>query len=62
MKQIKFIFVIILLLAFAKFNSGYEKRHGWKSALEEKDVKKTINYFSLIDAIIRFVSDMLIFS
>ena len=62
MKQINFIFIIILLLIFTKFNAGYEKKHDGKSVLEEKKVKKTIDDFSLIDAITRFVSDMFIFT
>lgn len=62
MKQINFIFIIILLLIFTKFNTGYEKKHDGKSVLEEKNVKKTIDDFSLIDAITRFVSDMFIFT
>ena len=60
MKQINFIFIILLLLVFTKFNTGYEKKHDGKSVLEEKNVKKTIDDFSLIDAITRFVSDMFI--
>lgn len=62
MKQINFIFIIILLLIFIKFNVGYEKKHNGKSILEEKNVKKTIEDFSLIDAITRFVSDILLFT
>jgi hypothetical protein len=61
MKQIKYIFILILLLSFFKFNAGYEKKHN-ESILEEKKVKKTIDDFSLIDAITRFVSDILIIS
>jgi len=61
MRQINFIFIILLLLIFSKFNSGYEKKHDGKSVLGEKNVKKTIDDFSLIDAITRFVSDMFIF-
>lgn len=62
MKQINFIFIIILLLIFIKFNVGYEKKHNGKSILEEKNVKKTIEDFSLIDAITRFVYDILLFT
>ena len=62
MKQIKFIFIIVLLLAFAKFNAGYEKKHEGKSVLEEKNVKTTIDDFSFIDALSRFISDTLILS
>lgn len=61
MKKIQFIFIIILLLAFAKFNSGWEKKHDGDSVLDEKKVKKTIDIFSLTDAITRFVTDMFIF-
>lgn len=60
MEQIKYIFILILLLSFFKFNDGYEKKHNNQSILEEKKVKNTIDYFSLIDAITRFVSDTLI--
>ena len=62
MKQINFIFIIILLLIFIKFNVGYEKKHNGKSILEEKNVKKTIEDFSLIDAIKRFVYVILLFT
>ena len=58
MKQIKFLFIIIIILIFAKFNDGYEKKHECKSILEEKNVKKTIDDFSLIDAFTRFISDI----
>ena len=61
MKQIKYIYILILLLAFAKFNTSYEKKHNGESVLEEKNVKKTIDIFSLIDSITRFISDMFIF-
>lgn len=62
MKQIYFIFIIILLLIFMKFNYEYEKKHNGKSVLEEKNVKKTIDDFTIIDAITRFVFDMFIFT
>jgi hypothetical protein len=60
MKQINFIFIIIMLFIFSKFNAEYEKKHDDKSVLEEKNVKKTIDDFSLIDAITRFVSNIFI--
>ncbi len=62
MKQIKFLFIIILILIFCKYNAGYEKKHGGESILEEKKVKKTIDDFSLIDAFTRFISDIFIVS
>jgi hypothetical protein len=58
MKQIKFLFIIIIILIFSKFNDVYEKKHEGKSILEEKNVKKTIDDFSLIDAFTRFISDI----
>jgi len=61
MKQIKFLLIIILIIIFAKFNAGYEKKHNGESILEEKNVKKTIDDFSLIDAFTRFVTDILVF-
>jgi hypothetical protein len=61
MKQIKFIFILIILMIFFKFNAGYEKHHDGESVLEKKGVKKTLDVFSLTDAIIRFVSNLFIF-
>lgn len=61
MKQINFIFILSLLIIFLKFNAGYEKKHDGDSVLEEKNVKKTIDDFTLIDAITRFVSDTFVF-
>jgi hypothetical protein len=51
-----------VILVFSKFNAGYEKKHGGKSLLEEKNVKKTIDDFSFIDAFTRFFSDLFIFT
>lgn len=62
MKQANFVFILILFITFSIFNAGYEKKHNNQSILEEKKVKKTIDDFSLIDAIIRFMSDILIVS
>lgn len=62
MKQIEFIFILVLLLMFIIFNINYKKKHDNKSILQEKKVKDTIDDFTLIDAITRFVSDVFIFS
>ena len=58
----EFIFILILLIIFCKFNATYEKKHDDKSILDESKVKKTIHDFSLLDIITRFTSDILIVS
>lgn len=62
MIQTYFIFIMILILIFSKYNAGYEKRHHGDSILQEKKVKKTIDNLSLVDGITRIISDLFIFS
>lgn len=62
MKQLQFVFILILLLVFTKFNSNYKKKHNNKSILQEKKVEDTLDDYTLIDATTRFVADLFIFS
>lgn len=58
MRQTEFVFIMILLIAFLKFNIGYEKKHDDKSILDETKVKKTIHTFSSLDILSRFIEDI----
>lgn len=56
----EFVFIMILIISFMKFNAGYEKNHGNISILDETKVKKTLHTFSLIDIMSRFVGDIIV--
>ena len=55
-----FIFIVILMIVFIKFNTGYEKKHDNKSILDETKVKKTLHTFSLLDIFSRLGEDILV--
>lgn len=59
MKCSEFVFIMILIIVFFKFNVGYEKKHDGESILNESRVKKSLHTFSSIDLITRFVEDIL---
>lgn len=60
MTRTEFVFMMILIISFMKFNAGYEKKHENKSILDETKVKKTLNTFSLLDIMSRFVGDIIV--
>lgn len=62
MKQIKFVFILIILIVFFKINIEYKKTHNNQSVLDESKVEKTIHAFSLLDIISRFAGDIIISS
>jgi hypothetical protein len=60
MTRSEFVFIMILLIVFIKFNAGYKKKHNDKSILDETKVKKTLHTFSLLDIISRLGEDILV--
>jgi len=61
MLQINFILILILVLAIFKYNTDYKNKHDNKSILQEKNVKNTVDDFSFIDDIVRFITDLFVF-
>ena len=59
MTRSEFVFIMILLIVFLKFNAGYEKKHDNKSILDETKVKNTLHAFSLLDIISRLGEDII---
>lgn len=55
-----FVFIMILLIAFLKFNVEYEKKHNNVSILNETKVKKTLHTFSLLDIMSRLGEDIVL--
>lgn len=60
MTRSEFIFIMILIIVFIKFNAGYEKKHNDKSILDETKVKKTLHTFSLLDIMSRLGEDIIV--
>lgn len=59
MTRVKFVFIMILLMVFLKFNEGYKKKHDNKSVLDETKVKKTLHTFSSLDIMSRLGEDII---
>lgn len=61
MDRIYFIIILIMFLAFFKYNIRYEKHHDNKSILNESGIKKTIKDVSMVDDLYRIIETISMF-